>query len=253
METLLSPGNPPLIYLISFSPFLSPIHKTMDDLASQWAQLSLKVKETSTVDLPPLMENNSRVLVAKLFTKRRLNLEAFTQTLQSMWLSAKNFEVRDLGSNTVLLIFEDEADTQRILAQGSWTFDKYLISLYKPKGDESADDAMFDHVSFWVQFHNLPLQRMNKATAEAIGVALGIVKHVDTSTTGECKGRYLRACIQLDINEPLCRGRMINTGETNPQWVAFQYERSYQFSTIGVAFLIMMKRIVHSRLAVVAR
>ncbi|KAK7816569.1 hypothetical protein CFP56_043912 [Quercus suber] len=92
------------------------------------------------------MENNSRVLVAKLFTKRRVNLEALTRTLRSMWRSAKDFELRDLGSNTVLLIFEDEADTQRILAQGPWTFDKYLI-------------------------------------AEAIDATLGIVEHVDTSTT----------------------------------------------------------------------
>lgn len=129
----------------------------MDDLASQWAQLLLKAKETSTVDLPLVMENNSRVLVAKLFTKRRVNLEALKWTLRSMWRSTKDFEVRDLGFNTVLLIFEEEADTQRILAQGPWTFDKYLIGLYKPKGDESANDATFNHASFWVQFHNLPL------------------------------------------------------------------------------------------------
>lgn len=131
----------------------------MDDLASERARLLLKAKETSTVDLPPLVENKSRVLVAKLLTKRRVNLEARTRTLRSMWRFAQNFEVRDLGSNTVLLIFEDEIDAQKILVQGPWTFNKYLIGLYKPKGDKS-NDVMFDHVSFWVQFHKLPLRRM---------------------------------------------------------------------------------------------
>ena len=65
-------------------------------------------------------------------------------------------------------------------------FDKYLISLYKPMGEESVDDATFDYASFWVQIHNLPLQRMNKVTAEAIGKTLGTIEHVDVSTTGEC-------------------------------------------------------------------
>ena len=106
----------------------------MDDLANQWAQLSLKAKENNTIDLPPTVENNSCVLVAKLFTRRKVNLEALTRTLRSMWRSIQTFEVRDLGSNTVLLIFEDESVPQKLMTQGPWTFDKYLIGLYKPLG-----------------------------------------------------------------------------------------------------------------------
>ncbi|KAK7853822.1 hypothetical protein CFP56_034518 [Quercus suber] len=66
---------------------------------------------------------------------------------------------------------------------------------------------------------------MNKATAEAIGRTLGTVEQVDASPTGEYHGRYLRVRITLDINQPLCRGRMVNVGEMEPQWVSFQYER----------------------------
>ena len=50
----------------------------------------------------------------------------------------------------VLIIFEDDADPQKIIAQGPWTFDKYVIGLYKPVGEESLDDAAFDYTSFWV-------------------------------------------------------------------------------------------------------
>ena len=53
----------------------------MDDLASKWEWLSLKAKEHDTVNLPPVVESNNRVLVARLFTKRRVNLEALTRTL----------------------------------------------------------------------------------------------------------------------------------------------------------------------------
>ena len=67
-----------------------------------------------------------------------------------MWQSVMNFEVWDLGSNMVLIIFDDDADPQKIIAQGPWTFDKYVIGLYKPVGEESVDDAAFDYTSFWV-------------------------------------------------------------------------------------------------------
>ena len=101
-----------------------------------------------------------------------------------MWRSIQTFEVRDLGSNTVLLIFEDESVPQKLMTQGPWTFDKYLIGLYKPLGEESVEDATFDRALFWVQIHNLPLWRMNTTTVEAIGSTLGTIKQVDASTTG---------------------------------------------------------------------
>ena len=68
------------------------------------------------VNLTPEIENNSRMLVAKLFTKRRVNIEALSRTLRSMWRFVQNFEVRDLGANTVLILFESETNPLKILA-----------------------------------------------------------------------------------------------------------------------------------------
>ena len=58
---------------------------------------------------------NSRIIwYLRLWWKhlheRQVNLEALTRTLDSMWYSVQNFEVHDLGSNTVLIIFDDEAN-----------------------------------------------------------------------------------------------------------------------------------------------
>ena len=141
----------------------------MDDLARQCGRLSLNTRESSTVTLSPTVEDNSEVLVAHLFTKCRVSIETLSRTLRSMWRSIQNFEIRDLGSNTTLLLFENEADSLKILSQGPWSFDKYLMDLYKPKEDELVDDATFDGASFWVQIHNLSLRRMIKANTEAIG------------------------------------------------------------------------------------
>ena len=90
----------------------------MDDLTGQCARLFLHVKECQTIPITPVLENNNRLAVAKLFTKRRVNVEALSQTLKSMWRFAQDFKVRDLASNTVLLLFTHEADAQKVISQG---------------------------------------------------------------------------------------------------------------------------------------
>ncbi|KAL0007500.1 hypothetical protein SO802_009002 [Lithocarpus litseifolius] len=192
----------------------------MDDITGRWASLSINSTKQKLVNLTPEIENNNRTLVAKLFTKRRVNIEALSRTLQSMWRSVQNFKVRDLGANTVLILFKNKADPSKILAQGPWSFDNYLIGLYKPKEEELVDDTTFTKASFWIQIHDLPLWRKNRANAEAIGTTLGTLEQVDISSTGECQGRYIRVRVNIDISKPLCRGRFVNVGDLDPQWIS---------------------------------
>uniref|UniRef100_A0A7N2N214 DUF4283 domain-containing protein n=1 Tax=Quercus lobata TaxID=97700 RepID=A0A7N2N214_QUELO len=101
----------------------------------------LNIKESTIVSLFDNEAGNSRVLVAKFFMKRRINLEATTRTLRSMWRDGGNFDVRDLGNNTAILIFDDEDDPKWILMQGPWSFDKYLIGLFRPDEAATVEDA----------------------------------------------------------------------------------------------------------------
>nr|POE73744.1 hypothetical protein CFP56_78923 [Quercus suber] len=152
-------------------------------------------------------------------------MEALSRTLKSMWRFAQDFEVRDLASNTVLILFTHEADAQKVISQGPWSFDKYLIGLYQPSASESVEDAKFITSPFWIQIHNLPLSCMNKENATAIGTTIGRVVQVDASPSRECRGRCIRVRINIDIEQPLCRGRYVDLGGLDPHWISFQYER----------------------------
>ena len=98
-------------------PHFPPL-STMEDLAGQCARLSLQTKECQTISLTSEVEDNNKTLVAKLFTKRRINIEALSRTLKNMWRFVQDFEVQDLTANTVLLPFMDEANTQRSYHRG---------------------------------------------------------------------------------------------------------------------------------------
>ena len=165
----------------------------MEDMTGRWAKLSLNNRESQRVELAPdHIDNTTKTLIAKFLTKQRTNMEVINRTLRSMWRAGGSFEVRDLGDNTVLILFEDEADVVRILMQGPWSFDRYLIGLYRPGEETTVDDASFDWTSFWVQIHGLQLRSMRKENAEAIGCTLRRVECVEESGTGDCRGRCMR-------------------------------------------------------------
>ena len=97
-----------------------------------------------------------------------------------------NFDVRDLGNDIAMLIFDDEDDPKWILMQGPWSFDKYLIGLFRLDEAAMVADAKFNTTSFWVQIHGLQIRRMTKANTVAIASTLGRVESVEESIKGDC-------------------------------------------------------------------
>ena len=114
---------------------------------------------------------------------------------------------------------------QKILSQGPSSFDKYLIGLYKPGSKESVNDANFDTASFWIQIHNLPLSCMNKNNVVAIGNTLDEVEQADASPSRDCRGHYVQVHININITQPLCRGRNVDLRDLESLWISLKYER----------------------------
>ena len=123
----------------------------MDNLQGRWAKLSVNTKETQMVNLSTNVVENSRVLVAKFFTKWRISLQAITRMLKMMWRFGRSFDIHDLGNNIVMLLFNDEDDPKCILMQGPRSFDKFMVGLFHPGEAAIVEDTMFDTASFWVQ------------------------------------------------------------------------------------------------------
>ena len=55
----------------------------MENITSKWDRLSLNQIENQTVSLTPTVTGNGKVLVAKFFTKRRIDMEAILRTLNA--------------------------------------------------------------------------------------------------------------------------------------------------------------------------
>ena len=196
----------------------------MDDVTNKWEKLSLTDVEGNEYAPIDGVIDDSFVLVAKFFTKQKINLEAVARTFRIVWKSDGDFEFRDLGNNKALIVFTGEVDMNRVLLQSPWTFDKYLLVLHRLGENECVSSIHCDKAFFWVQISNLPSRLMTKANGELIGSSLGEVVSVDAPEGGWAWGTYMHVRVKMDITKPLCQGRMVRLGGLDRRWVSFQYE-----------------------------
>jgi hypothetical protein len=194
-----------------------------------WKHFSLSDKEVFDVDLVNTSQQSANILVAKFLTSRVLNIDSVARTFKPLWKTRHSFSAQDLGSNKVAFIFEDAMDLERVLINEPWSFDKSLVVFQRQCDDVPSKDLTFSHVSFWVQIHNLPIQRMTLDSAEAIGKTLGLVEKVANMDDERGGENCMWVRIHINVTEPLCRGRMIKLEENKKGWVAFRYKRLPNF------------------------
>ncbi|KAK9984749.1 hypothetical protein SO802_034274 [Lithocarpus litseifolius] len=170
-----------------------------DDLGGWWLKLSLTEMEGAECALKDGVIDESFAVVAKFFTKRKVNLEAVARTFRSALKVDGDFEFRDLGNNRAFIVFSDEVDMNIVLIQSPWSFDKYLMALHS--------------------------RHMTKENGILIGNTLGEVITVDVPECGRAWSTCLLVWVKIDVTQPLCRGKMVRLGESDRRWVSFRYER----------------------------
>ena len=125
-------------------------------------------------------------------------------------------------------MFDNENEAERILATELWTYDKHLIILSCYDGASPVWSIRFQYVKFWVQIHDLPVNRLNEKTACEIGNSLGEVSKV--AQVGELiGGDFLRVRVAVNVSRPLNRGRKVLLGKDGEVWVNFRYEKMPNF------------------------
>ena len=113
----------------------------------------------------------------------------------------------------------------RVLLQGPWSFDKYILLLHRLEVGESVTSLPFHKAAFRVQIHGLPTLSQTREAGVRIGGILGKVERVDVGDKGFSRGCYLRIRVIIDISQPLCQERMVRMGGSESCWVEFKYER----------------------------
>ena len=201
----------------------------MDSLEGLWKKFSLSDFEGDGVDLTSETDQPKSYLAAKFLTRRSLNVEAVARTFKPLWRTDKSFTIRDMSDNIVVIVFDDEADRERVLQGEPWTYDKHLIVFQRITEEEAIEEVNFNEISFWIQLHGLLVRKMNQEAATLLAAPLGVIEQVAEGDSAIGNGQCLRIRVRLDISKPLCRGRKARFEKGRETWVSFKYERLPNF------------------------
>lgn len=227
-----------VLSLSCFSFRKNSVYSEMDpnSLVQHWSRLSLTPVESevavaadrSTVERTGLMLGCC--LGGKLQSHCFLTAEVMRKTFASAWRVAHGLRVEKLGNNIFIFGFDNDDDRRRVLNQGPWFFEKFLLILELPIRGHRPSDYRFTSVSFWVHFYDIPLDWYNQEMAERLGNAVGVFVEVDSRNGFHHSGSSLRLRIRVDISRPLRRGVKITLDDVvERNWIPIQYERFSEF------------------------
>ena len=186
--------------------------------------MSLSDKERQDFALPEDHRKGEFVIAAKFLTSRFLQMEAVARTFKQIWRFNNGFRIRNQGNNTVLFVFDNFADVDKILNSQPWSFDKHLIIMQRYTNDSPVSELAFNRVPFWVQVHDIPCSFLTRKVAEKLCDTVGEVQK-SIGAVEDDGGSFFRVRVMVDVTLPLCRGRVISLPNGKKSWVKFKYER----------------------------
>ena len=157
-------------------------------------------------------------------TPHFLNMDIVARTFKQIWRLTNGFSIWNLSNNVILFVFNSFVDVDKIIQNQPWSFDKHLVVLQSYVNYTPIQDLDFSRATFWVQVHNIPIRYLTKKVAECICETVGEV-HKSTGEVNEDVGNFIQVRVTLDINLPLCRGRVVTLESGDKRWVSFKYER----------------------------
>ena len=198
--------------------------KLMEDLSNRWKSLSLSEKEESGLTLNSDQATSEFSMLARFLTRRPINLDSIANTFNPLWRSKSGFRMKFIGDHLILFSFDSKEEVDRILAAEPWSFDKSIMVLSRHEHSNPINAVNMSMVSFWVQVHDIPIRFRNREVGEKICENIGMI--IKTENPLECDGgSFIRIRVKVNIDLPLCRGRLITLENNEAHWVSFKYER----------------------------
>jgi hypothetical protein len=164
-------------------------------------------------------------VVGTVLTDKPIRFQFMEERLPSIWRPGQGVTITQAGENRFHFQFYHEWDLERVLQNGLWTFDGFLLVFKKLEIGEAISEVVFNEVEVWAQVFNLPHGYMNKYVGMLMGCHIGRFVHFDESNFYGPWQVYMRIRVALNIAEPLKRSMVFEKEDGTAVHVSFKYER----------------------------
>ncbi|KAL9690959.1 hypothetical protein QQ045_011376 [Rhodiola kirilowii] len=145
--------------------------------------------------------------------------------MNGAWNLIKDAEFVEFSKNAALGKFDSEEDMRKAMEDGPWWFKGWAVLLQRWWKGMKPSDVNQRKIEIWIQMHEVPIQVRDRTTAKEVATVVVNLVVREGMKNIEVKSTYLRAQIELSVDDPIRRGLLLQIPDNWPQWISFIYER----------------------------
>lgn len=142
------------------------------------------------------------VLLLKLLGKS-VSIQVLQQRTNSLWNLKMGYELVDLEGVFFMTHFFTRDDYLLVLEGGLWIILGHYLIVSKWRPNFHSSEQLISTTLVWVRFPDLPIELFDEEILYNLGDLEGHIVCVDETTKDAFRGRYARACVEVDLNKPL--------------------------------------------------
>ncbi|KAJ0965564.1 hypothetical protein J5N97_026702 [Dioscorea zingiberensis] len=156
------------------------------------------------------------------------NLEVARETLSRLWRSYGDFSIADMPNGFFVIRCSTETMAEDLLVDGPWSINGSIFHLLRWKEHFEPMYEKLTTATVWVQLNNMPVKYWEPDHLDTLVNYFGRLVKVDATTQEMGRAKFVRVCIELDLQKPLKKGVWVSTPRSK-SFVSILYERLHVF------------------------
>ncbi|KAK8593713.1 hypothetical protein V6N12_045788 [Hibiscus sabdariffa] len=140
----------------------------------------------------------------------RIGYTTLENKIQDLWKPKRDIKLMDIENGYFLATFRSHEDYLTVLADGPWTIFGHYLTVEPWSPDFSPSQPYPSKVIAWLRLPGLPTTLYKCSLIEEIGNYIGPVIRIDYQTENDCRGRFARMAIRINLNKPLVSKLPVN-------------------------------------------
>ncbi|XP_020979672.1 uncharacterized protein LOC110272150 [Arachis ipaensis] len=151
-----------------------------------------------------LAEPYKEAIVIKVLDKY-YGYTALMHKLRIVWRIKGGFDLLDVEFGYFLVKFDIAANREKVILGGPWLIDGHYVAVKPWDVDFRPYEKSFGSTLVWIRVSGLPIWCYQEQAMLRIASAIGIPVKVDLATKLAERGKYARACVQINLELPVIK------------------------------------------------
>ncbi|PNX63855.1 hypothetical protein L195_g053722, partial [Trifolium pratense] len=164
-------------------------------------------------------------LVGRFICDKVIHLNSMKVRMAELWKPLNGVTIKEASGGKILFHFGHQLDMESVLNGGPWIFDNNMLILERVQLGMQIEQFSLNHVTMWVQVHDLPMGLMKEKVGIPLANYIGSFVEYDKNNNSSFWRQFMRIRVKLDVRMPLKKDTKVMNKEGKWCTVKFKYEK----------------------------